>query len=154
MWIRCTERLPPAWTTVLCYTNEIVFGQLDEDVWRESPYDWEIKPSHWMPLPPKPDEDHIEDKLGMIKDNIYGMKAKIEDGVLTMENGQFFDLNEPIEDQFRDATKMVEDQCECGNLLRHPVVDHWKCDKCGKTAFDWEKVEDLSKSINLGDGGN
>lgn len=57
MWIKCSDRTPPSWTTVLCYTNDIVFGQLEDREWFEIPFGWEIQPSHWMPLPEVPNVD-------------------------------------------------------------------------------------------------
>ena len=32
------------------------------------PYTTRCEPTHWMPLPPSPNLEHIEDKLEMIKD--------------------------------------------------------------------------------------
>jgi hypothetical protein len=56
-WIKCTERLPPAWTTVLCYTYDIVLGEIDRDgIWVELPYHIDIRPTHWMSLPNIPKE--------------------------------------------------------------------------------------------------
>lgn len=44
----------------------------------------------------------------------------------------------PNVDLIRDATEMLEESCECAKNLRDPIADHWRCDKCGKNAFDWK----------------
>jgi hypothetical protein len=57
-WIAVSERMPEEGTVVLAWLDtRVVFGLVRGDEWIDTLYGWVVPegPSHWMPLPAKPE---------------------------------------------------------------------------------------------------
>lgn len=65
-WIRCGDKVPPMFETVLVYptpTDYIITAMYTHDGWQYAEYElnygpveYSCNPTHWHPLPPPPGE--------------------------------------------------------------------------------------------------
>lgn len=57
-WIKCSDRLPPNHTKVLCCNRlTIAIATRVNDSWFTSISSYPMHPTHWMPLPPPPKDE-------------------------------------------------------------------------------------------------
>lgn len=57
-WIKCSDRLPPNHTKVLCCNRlKIAIVTRVNDSWFTSISSYPMHPTHWMPLPPPPKDE-------------------------------------------------------------------------------------------------